>query len=449
MKHSIIYLFYLIPCLLFGQTKQVLVQGYIRDVSNIPLQYIIVQNSGTADGYITDAMGNYKFFTKLPIMLRASFLGYETVVKKISPDVKGDTIEINFVMKVDSSMLQEVTVTAIHDPVPVRESTTLMDFETNQHKLWLLYHYKGEDHLEVYDSNINYLTRTNLNKNSTDLFVTPHRFLCVSNSDSVRLIQYHSNDNIISFSAMQKDKFRKGIKYLKAFGNYTYFYSWNSLDSGIIRYWYYSAATKKQAVLYAYKNVALSIENDTILTKMREYNYTLRGETGIPPSMTETGDSKNAAAQERNKSTGHIPSNFRERDDDIHELNMLVRNIYCPIRLIRDSIYIFNFDNDSIYIYNMDNRLIRQTPLAFSGLNYHDIDIIVNEEGDEAYFKFAYKGDIYLRKIDLNTGSKMNTQKVGLPFPEKLRIMSGYVYYTTSGVGENEMFIRHLYRQKL
>ncbi|MDE2026824.1 MAG: hypothetical protein KGJ07_10155, partial [Patescibacteria group bacterium] len=126
-------------------------------------------------------------------------------------------------------------------------------------------------------------------------------------------------------------------------------------------------------------------------------------------------------------------------------------DLYCPLRIIRDSIYIFNFDKDSIYVFTPENNFKRTMPLIFDvhKLKYCKRDILVNDEGTECYFKFEVRGADYIQKIDLNTGKAASTAKLGEQFPNKIRILGGYVYYTCTQEGEYKNYTVHLYRQKL
>ena len=90
-------------------------------------------------------------------------------------------------------------------------------------------------------------------------------------------------------------------------------------------------------------------------------------------------------------------------------------------------------------------------PLLFDvhGLKYKQRDILVNDEGTACYFKFEERGAVYLRQIDLNTGKAASTEKLGEQFPNKIRILGDYAYYTCTQEAEYQTYTLHLYRQKL
>lgn len=447
MRKIILSLFLFLPCLLFAQANLIVVEGKVIDSYNKPIEDAIVQAVGKFDGTLTDNKGYYSFVAKWPATLKASIIGYKTIFQRIGYEPGKDTIRINFVLVNDSIELQQVEITGLpHEPELIKESGTLMSFETNQNKLWLLYHYRNGDHLELYDTGKNYITRMILKHRSEDINLTPYHYLYIENSDSVRLFDFNTVEKSIDRGGVTVKEFKGFMYHLVTYNSPYYYYLWTRRDNSAVVYWYFDHQTKKHKTLYSYGNLIWARQNDNILDKLAQ-DHTL-----ISPS-----DLDNATAEE----TEVIPTRMsgsqagvRAADSVWKEslfLKSLFMNISCPLRIVRDSIYIFNFDNDSIYVYNFNNTFIRQMPISFSlyRLQYNNQDILVNEEGDECYFKFESNGFVYLQKIDLNTGEKMNTQKLCSAFPEKIRLWNGYAFYSISDNNENGMFIRHLYRQKI
>ena len=77
---------------------------------------------------------------------------------------------------------------------------------------------------------------------------------------------------------------------------------------------------------------------------------------------------------------------------------------------------------------------------------------LVDEENGDFYYKFVagmFGTETYLQKIDLKTGRMTSSQRISSATVHKIRIMSGYVYYTISDKDPNKMYIEQLFRQKL
>jgi len=465
MKKISSFFLLLFPCLLPAQIKHVVVEGRVTDMLYAPAAFATIQNTTTKEGTYADYTGYFSFKTILPATLKVSLVGYKTIVKNVMPKPGRDTIRVDFTLSIDSNQLLPVEVSSINKPELVKESGSLIDFETNQQKLWLLYNYRDGDHLEVYDDGTNYLTRIVLKHHLESINTTPHGFLYIKNQDSVHFFEYSQKSNSILISSIVVDIFDKFIHHLITFNDPCYYYLWIAPDSSAINYWYFNNQTKKRKILYYYFNPVLSVVNDSISAKLfllnlliypiNQEGLSLEQSSLAPSAVSETAESGNSnvamAPQQGHGAGGERPNNSRQYEDEEKNYSALLHGIYSSLKIIRDSIYIFNFDNDSVYVYTIGNNLIRKMPLSFYvyGVKYRSRDIIVNEESTECYFKFILHGNCYLQKIDLNTGTKINTQKLAFPFPEKIRILGGYAYFTYLENDINQMFVRHLYRQKL
>jgi hypothetical protein len=444
MRKIIFSFLLLVSCILSAQKNHIVVEGKVTDILKRPIAYATIQAIGTDEGTNADVKGHYIFKTTLPADLKASFIGYRTGVKKISPEVEKDTVEVNFVLTADSTQLQQVVITATHEPELIRESGTMKDFETNEHKLWLLYHYRDGDHLEIYDTDMKgCLTRVILKHRSDQLTKTPYNYLYIENPDSVRLFDYDAVDKSIDVGGVTPFEFHRFVKNLVTYKAPYYYYGWKSFDCSILKYLYVDINSGEK-VLYRYKSAVISRQNNDIIDEVEGLNRPELDSNGMPEIIP-------ADMAEHRGYHAKLGEESRNKEKIVMQLKSLFIDVFCPLRIVRDSIYIFNFDNDTIYVYNLNNQQIREMPLAFyvNGMKYKDQDILVNEEGNECYYKFVVGGVAYLQKIDLNNGTKMSTQKLGFAFPEKIRIMAGYAYYIYSDTKDNGMFIRHIYRQKL
>lgn len=437
------FLFFL-PGILFAQTQHIVLEGNIKDASDKPIPYATIQTIGTSEGVNADSRGHYTFKTTLPVVLKATDIGYKTQQKKITPEAGKDTIQVDFILAADSAQLQQVVVTAMHQPELVNESGTLEDFETNEHKLWLLHHYRKGDHLEIYDSVMNCLSRVILKHPSEHLTKTPYNYLYIENSDSVRLFDYNDANNSIDVGGVTHKEFRRFLHQLVTYHEPYYYYKWDLIDTSNVTYSYVDKDSGRNKMLYYYRNASIARYNDGILIEVYKLSTPELDENGMPEFIpSDVSEQKGY-----NPRVGEVS---RNKESNVLVLHELMRHIFCPLRIIRDSIYIFNFDNDTMYVYTLNNKRVREIPISFNreASKFKNRDILVNEEGTECYYKFVVDGTTYLQKIDLNIGAKMNTQKLGFSFTEKIRIMNDYAYYTTSDAEDNGMFVRHLYRQKL
>jgi hypothetical protein len=363
-----------------------------------------------------------------------------------------DTIVANFVLKTDSAQLQSVQITASNKPELVKESPVLEDFEIRYGKIWLLNDYSNGNRLEVYDSNMKYLAAMKLKGRADSLQKTPHNILYITLRDSVRIFGYYTELNSVKSLAMARRAFLPNLTGLVAYEFPFYYYSKCGYLNSSIYYYYYNKTDNTEKGLYSYQNSALLRGNKATLNNTDNQvldDFTFWGniagsDDGIYQAPEHFNiDMSTDSIWEGGWGSGEFePSTIAGQE---------INYITCLLKVIEDSIYIFNFDNDSIYVFTPANKFYRYMPLRFDvhGLKYKQKDILVNDEGTACYFKFEERGAVYLRQIDLNTGKAASTEKLGEQFPNKIRILGDYAYYTCTQEGEYKNYTLHLYRQKL
>ncbi|MCB8964053.1 MAG: carboxypeptidase-like regulatory domain-containing protein [Bacteroidales bacterium] len=103
----------LLPAFLFAQTR--LVVGVVTDTMSNPLPNVNVMVEGTNNGTSTDENGRFKLnvVIKNQVIVRLSFLGYQTDWVVISPKDGAGVIDLRFALKPESKSIDEVFVSAI------------------------------------------------------------------------------------------------------------------------------------------------------------------------------------------------------------------------------------------------------------------------------------------------------------------------------------------------
>lgn len=104
MKKIILFLSLLLSLQLTAQTK--MITGTVMDENNEPLIGASVVEEGTTNGVITDLDGVYKLTVNENAKLMVSYIGYISQTIRV-----GNQTTLNFVMKEDGQMLEEVVVT--------------------------------------------------------------------------------------------------------------------------------------------------------------------------------------------------------------------------------------------------------------------------------------------------------------------------------------------------
>lgn len=428
-----IYLFrigcflYLIPSLLFAQANHVVVKGTISDVFHNPIAYTTIQSVGTTEGTIADSKGNYIVVIKVPAILKASFVGYKSSYRKIESKPGEDTMQVNFVLEVDSAQLLQVTIASSYKPELVTEARTLKDFDISHGRLVLLYQHAHGDQVLMYDTGNKRLGASQLPFHTDTLLRNEHSDIYFTDADSVYFLHYDYVSNRFEPFSLSKSYYST-FEPVKAYNNPYYYYEKKGFMNAGVMYWTYNLLNKKENNMYVYVN-----------SKMLEENIqTQEDKIAMEDSFFATWSpiGHNATAR------GFLGS--------ARNLSMMSLDFYSKVLVANDSIYIFNFDNDSFNVYDKENRLKRQLPILFhqKKMGISKEEIIEDDNKGRCYFTYQMNGIAYIQLLDLNTGEVLRTQSLKYPFPEKIRIMDGYAYYTCSDAADG-MFERHLYKQRL
>lgn len=430
MRQSILISFLLFSSFLFAQTNKVVVKGNVTDISRNPIPYATIQNTATEEGTNSDLKGRYIFKTTLPATLKVSLIGYETQLEKISPEAGKDTIQINFVLKVDSSELQQVEVSATHEPELLKESASLVDFDLSKSHLFLLNELRQGDRVVIYDSNAHTIGFSPVKFHVDSLKRNERNDIYYTHDDSLYILYYNRDSNLFETFSLSLDVFTS-LEPVKAY-NPPYYYYEHPLDLHAgVTYTAYDSKTKQQKILYTYFDNTILDENIDTYETLEEI------ESRVHVLLAGMGSS--AAPQVRKLQA--------------HERNYISMKVcvYSQICVVNNKVCIFNFDNDTLTVYDSNNVFKQELPMLFDRKKYaiSKKEILTDDDKSDCYFKFEKNGITYIQRIDLTTGQPLGIQSIKFPFIEKLRISKGYAYYTYSNTGDNQMFIRHLYRQKI
>jgi hypothetical protein len=417
-------------CLLHAQ--QVLIKGKITDTSGVAIPFCGIQNLHNHSGTSADSNGVYIFRTTLPAKIRISSLGYVSEQKEISTTQFSDTIVLNFVLKSAAHVLQSVNITAEHPPVPLAESSSLLDFEIKSGQLCLLYETRKGERIEIADTSGKTFLHYYIHNPATDLHKTAHGFLYSLWKDSAYVYQWDTLTGFSEFS-VPLDTFKWVALSIAAYRYPCYYYMIDTAMRTQIIYYYDNKLTGEKAPLFIYMNEQMFFSN----AEINQMVLALAGQVGS--SMAGMAG-ENDALNSRTLARAHI-SNQQTMLQDAH----------CELRIVRDSLYIFNFDVDSIYVFNVENHFVRSEPLRFDlyGMQYKNKEIIVDEEKRECYFRYEIGGITHLDQIDLNTGEKKNSESLNkFPFLEKIRISNGFAYFCYFDTG-NTQGKRRVFKQQI
>ncbi|HEU4717856.1 MAG TPA: carboxypeptidase-like regulatory domain-containing protein [Bacteroidia bacterium] len=413
-----------------AQEKTFFVCGHITNTDKQAVPFAGVQVAGRSSGTNADRNGFYILRTALPAIVKVSALGYKTQQRTVNAIAGADTIRADFILISEPVQLQPVDISSVHAAEKITEAVNLTDFELRDHLLWLLYSTANNNSLiAVTDTSGKNIHRFPLAFCAEGISRTQHGYVYAISGDTVYLFD-HNATGFTDFT-MPVKTFSEQVLPLVAWKDSVYYYEKKDTSQAMFSFWYFDKKHHITGTLYHFLDYEKYEAN-------QETNYEINRING-----TLSDNEKNGMMSENGAPHGDFSRMIA--------LTTMIQPVYCPLRLIRDSVYIFNFDDDSIYVYGKDNRFVRRTNLAFDhyGLQYKNKDILVDEEGRSAYFKYTIKSVTYLEKINLDNGTKISAQSLDkFPFIEKIRISNGSAYFCLfdhSGPGKS----RTLYKEKI
>jgi hypothetical protein len=104
--------------------------------------------------------------------------------------------------------------------------------------------------------------------------------------------------------------------------------------------------------------------------------------------------------------------------------------LYVPIKAVRSSIYIFDHPHDLLLRFDELGECRDTLHITYNALRDWRKEIIIDEEGQEAYTLTEKDGFTRLHRIDLVAGTLAESWELPHPFPLKIKVMDDYIYFT-------------------
>lgn len=183
------------------------------------------------------------------------------------------------------------------------------------------------------------------------------------------------------------------------------------------------------------RNAQRDAERDRKIDRMQE-------------EFREYGSLESAADKSVARSRQKSEMTYQPKDDEVEERKRLMSNlynrilfkpIYCPALYIRDSIYVFDFQNDELLKFDNRGHQMATCDIGFHRTGYFkdvlindpwDNKLIVDEATGQCYAQFSSDGIVTLKEIDLNDGKvKREIPLTDHTFPQNIQVYDGHVYY--------------------
>jgi hypothetical protein len=142
---------------------------------------------------------------------------------------------------------------------------------------------------------------------------------------------------------------------------------------------------------------------------------------------------------------------------EIELLGPYIRNLYkyksysrpySPAFIVNDTLLIFDHQNQWLYFHELDGVAIDKVGIYYNNLmNEELVSVIQDPVSQKLYTQHDKNGVQYIRLMDISTGSLGRPYKMKNPFPKKVKIDNGYIYYLYQTPIEDKKW--HLVQEKL
>jgi hypothetical protein len=391
-------------------------------------------------------------------ILKISFIGFVSQTIVLNDylrqfNLPGDTIYFKVQLLPDSKNLKEFTVTAKSEPLHVfgEKQEFIWDYELQDDKIWLLLSERGRKRLVI----VNQAEDTLFQKKEMNAYKGFHKdpfgsiFLLEQSgalyvdyfnnrySELRRLSDFQFNNNVLPLTAGTQD-FLYFKSERKDFSEVLYQQYDKKKDSAFVFYHFINVRNNEIAEEIAlnlamlYKDPNLVFDGEAAYIEDKHATLTPKSTLVKPGASLEKRHNQKkqivAFKQYLEAETGEDIT--RMQNEYANFLAMVLKPQVTPLKIIRDTVYIFNHTLDSIFAFAQSGEKLYAVPINYHHKTLFSPDIIVDEENGRVYFKNLINGIVSLEQIDLKTGKVTFAKKIeGFNFPEKLSIKNDFIYF--------------------
>lgn len=388
-----------------SQNKGFLLKGKVFDSkTKAPVAGANVYVNETMTGTTSSTNGTYQLnIQNTPAVIVISCVGYtRRYFTFTTPQVS------EFNVPLDPSMYEipEVLVTARRTPVSISDNQDIyvVDYDFYDNHILLLGHpgkRSARTMLVLMDRMGKRILKKEI-KQGMNLYRDPFNNLHLLTADTAYQIYFDGKDIQLLYPCDKK-------KFMDSFPEFLEIYK----DKVILRQY----AFDDQALLYYFYNAG-----DTTIQRFwaEATPEVYRKVDGLIGSIPITKDGK-----------GTSMFNLFNADERFVKMAFYAP-IFCPLQIIRDTIYIFNFTNDLIETYGVRGfPLETPTAIAFHKTDEWQKRLFNDQVNGKIYTQFIRNGISELREINLKTG-QLGEQLIKIPdfpFVSKILVHDGYLFF--------------------
>jgi hypothetical protein len=404
-----------------------------------PITNVNISFEGSKMGTVTDEKGGFSFYIDtIPIFMLVSHIGFKT--KRILLDATSNSMTLYMDREIHE--LQEVVIQANKiEPYFKDEHYTIRDYEIDSGLVYLLVYRNRVSREELICRNLEGDTVACtgiLSFTPISLYKDCLGYLQVLSEDSV--FQVYRNDKVLQLiHGVGIAKFNEiMVNCVAATSQIMFFKKMITLGQGV-QYYGVDRVSRKRHEL----TQVVDEKKAKMLRRNPEDAWSLMR------SQPDYISQNNLQRNETDISKGELDSGRKGFDEWNFTNKILYRPMKTALYKVDKFICIFNipdkqlefFDTTGNYSYKLKINIEKIRDGRWSG------DIFLDETQSKIYTTFLKSTGTGLYRIDLNTGELHKTLSLIHPFPQKIRIYKGKIYYLYGVPGSTDNKI--LYRQDL
>lgn len=388
-----------------GAQNSFLLKGKITDQSNgEPLSMVNVYLNETVRGTTSNDSGYYEIkIDTLPALLVYSSVGY---TRRFINLEKKPSANLDIPLIPSIHEIPAIEITGRRRPVSITRDLDLyvIDYEFYDDHILLLGH-PGKRSRQVLLTLIDRSGKTIITKevrSGVNLYRDPFNNIHLLASDSAYQLFFDEKD-ILLMQPVSQSKFMTAFpEFIEVYQDKVIMRQFAFEDQALM-YYFYNPADAKVTRIWAQATPEIFREVDGWMSRIK-----------ITPG-------------------GKSTSNFNLFNTDERFIKMaFYAPIFCPMEIVNDTIYVFNFNNSLIETIGPEGYPVKTPTL----MNFYtdpgwQKKIYNDEARNKVYTQYMHKGITTLREIDINKGRLVDGEITipDLAYIKKILIHDGYLFF--------------------
>lgn len=403
----VVLVFVILTDFVKSQDKNLIKGITIDSETHEPIVNVVIKSEASEKTVISDSSGQFKISKSIDVKeLKFIHVSYNRIAVAI------DTIKLFaqdyllvFELQKRDNVLNEVIISAKYEMT--RPESNVIDYEFIGNKIVLLNYktppYRSE--IVVMSEQLDTLAKAKLRIEPQFLKKDCLGNIHVFTSDSSYQLVYYNTQVLLSPPYAKATYDQKMGNCTESTDDFVYFLN------------------KKGAVL-----ITNSGFHD-FLSKNNALNYNYFGKrvkkNGV---LFDAIDERHRKQRNEDAKLEALQPELKKRNSVIFREMILLDEIYAPLFVMRDTVYILDFINDHLNVFHK-NVLITKVPVNFHRTKTWKRAMLIDRVEGKIYSKHIEDGKLVLKQISTKDGTVVKKCSLPVNATTKLKLMNGYAYY--------------------